>query len=67
MLSDVRDHLSGGDSVAQIRSEVKSLTKEERETLLEEAGLPIKIPPNHALAMKATLALAWAKMRAISR
>jgi len=51
----------------QLRSELRALSKEEREELLQSAGLPIEIPPDHALAMKADLALPWAKMRVISR
>jgi hypothetical protein len=50
-----------------MRSEVKALSKEEREAVLHQAQLPIHIPPDHALAMKADLALPWAKMRVISR
>lgn len=43
---------SGGDSSAQLAAEV---TKVEREALLSEAQLPIRIPPDHALALKADL------------
>jgi hypothetical protein len=43
------------------------LSKEEREDILKSAGLPIGIPPDHALAMKADLAIPWATMREISR
>lgn len=66
-LTHLRSSLSGGDSSVQLASEVKALTKEEREAVLQQAHLPIHIPPNHALAMKADLALPWAKMRVISR
>lgn len=50
-----------------MKHEIKALTKDEREAVLQEAQLPIQIPPNHALAMKADLALPWSKMRVISR
>ena len=43
------------------------MSKEEREAIVREAGLPTEIPPDHALALKADLALPWAKMREISR
>ncbi len=66
-ISVVREQLSGGDISDQMMSEIKYLTNEEREAVLQEAGLPINIPPDHALAMKADLALPWAKMRVISR
>lgn len=51
----------------QLKAELKALTKEEREAVLKEAQLPIEIPPNHVLAMKADLALPWAKMRVFGR
>ena len=66
-LTQLRNTISGGDSSVQLRSELRVLTKEEREALLQGAGLPIKIPPAHALAMKADLGLPWAKMREISK
>ena len=66
-LANLRSNISGGDSTVQLQSELHSLSKEEREGVLREANLPIAIPPEHALAMKADLALPWAKMRVISR
>jgi hypothetical protein len=50
-----------------MQAEVKALSKDEREALLAEAQLPVHIPPNHVLAMKADLAIPWNKMRKISR
>ena len=66
-LSELRTCISGGDNTVQLKSELRALSKEERDSLLLEAKLPVEIPPNYALAMKADLALPWAKMRAISR
>lgn len=66
-LNQLRTSITGGDSSVQLQSELRALTKEEREKVLKSAGLPIEIPPDHALAMKASLALPWAKMRVISR
>ena len=66
-LSQLRTSLSGGDTSAQLQSEIRALFKEERQEVLKEAHLPIEIPPDHALAMKADLALPWARMRSISR
>ena len=37
-------------SVGVILSRKRALSKEEGETVLKEAGLPIEMPPNHALA-----------------
>ncbi len=53
----MREQLSGGDISDQMMSEIKYLTNEEREAVLQEARLPINIPPDHALAMKADLTL----------
>lgn len=48
-------------------AEIKALSKVERESLLHEAQLPIVIPTEHALAMKADLALPWNKLRFLRR
>ena len=66
-LTQLRDIISGGDNSLQLKSELRILSKEEREAVLREAGLPVRIPPAHALAMKADLGLPWAKMREISK
>lgn len=66
-ISLVRSITSGGDSTAQMAAEVKALSKEERESILQEAQLPIFIPTDHALAMKADLSLPWNKLRILRR
>ena len=66
-ISQLRTYVSGGDVSVQMRSELQALSKNDREELLREANLPVQIPPDHALAMKADVALPWAKMRVISR
>ncbi len=66
-LNQLRTSITGGDTGVQLKSELRALTKEQREEVLQSAGLPIQIPPDHALAMKAGLALPWGKMRVISR
>ena len=50
-----------------MQSKIKSLNKEEREDLLKEASLPIKIPTEHVLAIKSDLALSWNKLRIVRR
>lgn len=57
----------GGDCTSQLADEVKALSKAERESLLREAQLPLLIPTDHALAMKADLALPWNKLRVLRR
>lgn len=47
-----------------LQAEVRSLSREE---LLGTAGLPIEIPTDQALAMKADLSLPWNKLRVVRR
>ena len=49
-LDRVRTVSSGGDTAAQLREEVKALSKSEREELLKQ-NLPIEIPVSHSLAI----------------
>ncbi len=63
----VREIVSCGDSVSQLREEVKHLSKPERQELLRESGFTVDIPPEQGLAMKADLALPWNKLRIIRR
>ena len=55
MLSSIRELTSGGDSSSQLAAEIKALSKVDREALLQQASLPLVIPPSHALAIKADL------------
>lgn len=66
-IAELRDVVSGGDSTAQLQSEIRCLSAEERQEVLRDANLPITIPADHALAMKADLALPWAKLRIVRR
>ena len=66
-ISQLRTFVSGGESSVQMRLEVQALSKSDREEPLQGANLPVQIPPDHALALKADLALPWAKIRVISR
>ena len=65
----VRVHICGGDGEVgiQIKNEIKRMNKKEREDLLKEARLPIEIPTEHALAIKADLAISWNKLRTVRR
>ena len=67
VLSAVRQIASGGDTSAQFAAEVKSLSQVEREDLLQQAQLPVVIPADHALAMKADLGIPWTKLRILRR
>lgn len=66
-LSSIRDAVSGGEAVTQLQSEIRCLSKDERQQLLGEAGLPVVIPTEQALAIKADLALSWNKLRVVRR
>ena len=66
-ISKVRSITSGGDNTAQLASEIKALSKAEREKLLFEVKLPIIIPTDQALAMKADLGIPWNKLRILRR
>ena len=50
-----------------LAEEVRALPKDRRRELLSEAGLPLEIPANHALAMKANLSISWNKLRTVRR
>ena len=68
-MTRVRAHICGGATEAgvQMQDELKRLSKKEREDLLKDASLPVEIPTDHALAMKADLAISWNKLRTVRR
>ncbi len=67
VLDSVRDFVSGRDSNAQLAAEVTCLSKSQREELLKQVQLPLVIPVDHSLAMKADLAILWTKLRILRR
>lgn len=67
VLSTVRQIASGGDTSTQFAAEIKSLSKKERQDLLQQAQLPVTIPADHALAIKADLSIPWTKLRILRR
>lgn len=66
-LEAMRDAISGGSSTEQMSAELQTLSKERRTEILKEAHLPVEIPVEHGLAMKASLQIPWNKMRAVRR
>ena len=66
-LQQARERVSKGESSTQLRAEMHSLTKQERQSLLREAGFTVDIPPDVGLALKADLALPWRKLRILRR
>lgn len=67
VLESVREMVSGSDSSAQFAAEVNCLSQSQREELLQQVKLPITIPADHALAIKADLAITWNKLRILRR
>lgn len=60
---------SGGDQAYQLGKEVKAISMEDRENILEalQDGYKVRVPTQCALAMKADLGIPWHKLRAIRR
>ena len=67
VLETIREVTSGGDSTSQLAAEVNHLSKVQREELLQQVQLPLVIPADHALAMKADLSIPWTKLRVLRR
>ena len=67
VLSTLRQIFSGGDNSTQLAVKIKSLSKEEREDLLQQAQLTVTILADHALAIKADLSIPWTKLRLLRR
>lgn len=66
----VRDAISKGSSMDQLQYEIKALTKEDRESLLEQAKIcnsTATVSPNDVLAMKADLSIPWNKLRMLRK
>ena len=66
----VRDIISKGSPLAQLQHEVTTLTKMERESLLDSvmgSENSVEIPADEVLAMKADLSLTWSKLRVLRR
>ena len=69
-MEQVREVISKGTPADQLQHELKVLTKEDRQLLLEEASVKdakATISPNDVLAMKADLSIPWKKFRILRR
>ena len=72
ILSEARCVISGGSatsSTAQLDAELRHTDKDEREMALREAGILStgSVSKEECLAMKASLAIPWHKLRHIRR
>lgn len=66
----VRNVVSMGSPVDQLQYELKTLTKGDREAILDSAfgdRTSIVIPADEVLAMKADLSITWSKLRMMRR
>ena len=50
-----------------LQEEVRAMTKHSRQEFLRDIGLPLEIPTDHCLAMKAGLSISWNKFRTLRR
>lgn len=69
-MEQVRGMISKGSSLDQLQYEFKTLTKEDRQSLLDQAGIHdaiATISPNDVLAMKSDLSIPWNKFRTLRR
>ena len=63
-----RSVISGGDPSSLLESEVLTLNDEERQSLLEKAGIAnVSIGPTEVLAIKTGIILPWYKLRLLRR
>lgn len=69
-MEQVREIISKGASADQLQHELKVLTREDRQSLLDLACVrdaSAVIPPSEVLAMKADLSITWSKLRVLRR
>lgn len=69
-MEQVREIISKGASTDQLQYELKVLTREDRQSLLDLATVhdaSVVIPPSEVLAMKANLSITWSKLRVLRR
>ena len=69
-MGQVREIISKGASADQLQHELKVLTRDDRQSLLDLARVhdaATVIPPSDVLAMKADLSITWSKLRVLRR
>ena len=69
-MGQVREIISKGASADQLQHELKVLTRDDRQSLLDLASVhdaATVIPPSDVLAMKADLSITWSKLRVLRR
>ena len=58
---------SKGSNITQLKAEVRTMSREDKQALLEDIEFKIEIPAVAALAMKSDLCLPWNRMRRMRR
>ena len=71
-MGEMREVLSGRQSMAQLSQEVSSITPEARQRLLDNifsspGKFLVQVPPTESLALKSDLQLPWSKLRDMRR
>ena len=66
-LNQHRLAVSGSEGLAQLQSELRSITSDERQAVLKDLEFKIEIPALTSLALKYNLCLPWNKMRNLKR
>ena len=67
-MQTVRSIISGGESSVLMENKVLTLSDEERKSLLQKAGISnIAIGSAEVLAIKASMAILWNRMRLLRR
>ena len=67
-LQTVDEVLSRLEAVGlRLEKELRALPKSKRQDLLRDIALPIEIPPDHSLAMKANLSISWSNLHTLRR
>lgn len=68
-LSSIQKSISGGESSEriQLQSEIKLLSTEDREKLLDDIGIHSETSAEQGLALKADLSIPWNKLRVMRR
>ena len=67
-LQTVDEVLSRLEAVGlRLEKELRALPKNKRQDLLRDIALPIEIPPDHSLAMKANLSISWSNLHTLRR
>lgn len=66
-IQTARNVIGGGEPYTLLQYELHSLSVEERQQLLKDAGITPEVGPAEMLAIKSCLAIPWHKLRLLRR